>query len=203
MKATGNRTLAVASVGLSALLILGAFTLAWLLPRDPAPAAAQSTSNNPSQITVVGTGNVNATPDTVKITIGVSDQESTVAAAQSKVDSGVAAVTAKLKEAGISDKDYRTVQYSIDPVMDYVNNTVKGPSGASLTGFNVTNMIEITLHDTSQAAPLLDSLVSAARTLCTGSASRSRTQAPSSSRPTTRPCRTPTAEPRSWRPSPT
>jgi uncharacterized protein YggE len=149
------------SVALSALLILGAFTLAWLLVRDAAPAAAQSTSSNPSQITVVGTGSVNAIPDTVKITVGVSDQESTVAAAQSKVDSGVAAITAKLKEAGISDKDYRTVQYTIDPVMDYNNNGVKGPSNGSLTGFNVTNMIEITLHDTSKAAPLLDSLVSA------------------------------------------
>jgi len=161
MKSTANKTLAIASVALSALLILGAFTIAWLLPRDPATAAAQSTSSNASHITVAGTGIVNATPDTVKITVGVSDQESTVAAAQSKVDSGVAAITAKLKEAGISDKDYRTVQYTIDPVMDYSNNGVKGASGGSLTGFNVTNIIEITLHDTSKAAPLIDSLVGA------------------------------------------
>jgi uncharacterized protein len=157
MKSTGNRTLAIVSVALSALLILGAFTVVWLVPRDAAPAAAQSASGNPSQITVVGTGSVSVTPDTVKITVGVSDQESTVAAAQSKVDGGVAAITAKLKAVGIDAKDYRTVQYSIEPVMDY-NGSVKGES-APLMGFNVTNMIEITLHDVTRAGPLLDSLV--------------------------------------------
>jgi uncharacterized protein YggE len=159
MKSASNKTLAIVSVALSALLILGAFTVVWLLPRDAAPAAAQGASSNPSHITVAGMGSVSVTPDTVKITVGVSDQESTVAAAQSKVDSGVATITAKLKAAGIDAKDYRTVQYSIEPVMDY-NGSTKGQAGA-LTGFNVTNMIEITLHDTTQAGPLLDSLVSA------------------------------------------
>ncbi len=160
MKSASNRTLAMVSMALSVLLILGAFTVVWLLPRDAAPAAAQSSGSNASQITVAGTGSVSVTPDTVKITVGVSDQESTVAAAQSKVDSGVATITGKLKAAGIDAKDYRTVQYSIEPVMDY-NNSPQGQSIGKLSGFNVTNMIEITLHDTAQAAPLLNSLVSA------------------------------------------
>jgi len=160
MKSANNKTLAIVSVALSALLILGAFTVLWLVPRDAAPAAAQSASSNSSQITVAGTGSVSVTPDTVKVTVGVSDQESTVAAAQSKVDSGVAAITDKLKAAGIDAKDYRTVQYSIEPVMDY-NSSPQGQSTGKLSGFNVTNMIEITLHNTAQSAPLLDSLVSA------------------------------------------
>jgi uncharacterized protein YggE len=166
MKATNSKTLAVVSLALSALLVLGAFTAAWLLPRDASPAAAQSNGNGdpavnkPPQITVVGIGSVSVQPDVLKITLGVSEQEATVKEAQAKVDSGMAAITARLKEAGIADKDYRTVQYSIDPVMDF-NNPTKGQPNGTLSGFRVVNMIEITLHDTSQAASLLDTLMSA------------------------------------------
>jgi uncharacterized protein YggE len=163
MKSTNNRTLVLVSAALSALLILGAFTVAWLLPRDPAPASAQSTDQSavkPSQITVVGTGSVLVTPDTVKITVGVSEQDTTVQAAQSKADATMAAIIDKLKAAGITDKDYRTAQFSVEPVMDF-NNPTKGQPNGTLTGFRVVNMIEITLHDTSQAASLIDSLVTA------------------------------------------
>jgi uncharacterized protein YggE len=162
MKPSNNRILAIASVTLSALLILGAFTVIWLQPRSATPASAQSTdqtTSKPSQITVVGSGSISVAPDTVKLTVGYADQETTVADAQSKVDGVMAAITAKLTAANISDKDYRTVQYSVDPVMDY-NNTAKGGNG-TLSGFRVTNILEITLHDPSQAASLLDSLVSA------------------------------------------
>jgi uncharacterized protein YggE len=164
MKSTSNRTLVIVSAALSVLLILGAFTLSWLLPRDPAPASAQSngdqSANKPSQITVVGTGSIAVTPDIVKITVGVSQQEATVKDAQAKVDSTMAAITAKLKEAGIAEKDYRTAQYSVEPVMNFDNPT-KGQPNGTLAGFRVVNMLEITLHDASQAASLLDSLVSA------------------------------------------
>jgi len=146
------------------LLILGAFTLSWLLPRDPAPASAQSngdqSANKPSQISVVGTGSIAVTPDVVKITIGVSEQEATVKDTQDKVDSTMAAITAKLKEAGITEKDYHTAQYSVEPVMDF-NNPTKGQPNGTLSGFRVVNMLEVTVHDASQAASLIDSLVSA------------------------------------------
>lgn len=162
MKATNNKTLAIVSVALSMMLILGAFTATWLLSRDAAPASAQSDTNSaskPPQITVVGTGSISVKPDAAKVTVGVAFQESTVADAQSKVDTAMAAIIAKLKQAGIAEKDYRTTQYNVEPVMSFDNP--KAGSGGALSGFRVINMIEITLLDPSQAASLLDSLVSA------------------------------------------
>jgi len=163
MKPTSNRTLVLVSAALSVLLILGAFTLSWLLPRDPAPASAQSngdqSANKPAQISVVGTGSIAVVPDLVKIVAGVSQQEATVKDAQAKVDTTMAAITAKLKEAGIAEKDYRTAQYSVEPVMNFDNPTKVQPNG-TLAGFRVVNMLEITVHDAAQGATLLDSLVS-------------------------------------------
>lgn len=162
MKATNSKTLAIASVALSMMLILGAFTAAWLLPRDAAPASAQSngdSTSKPSQVTVVGTGIISVKPDAAKVTVGVSFQENTVADAQSKADSVMAAIIEKLTQAGIAEKDYRTTQYNVEPVMSFDNP--KAGSGGTLVGFRVTNMIEVTLHDPAQAAGLLDSLVSA------------------------------------------
>jgi uncharacterized protein YggE len=164
MKPASNRTLVLVSAAVSVLLILGAFTLSWLLPRDPAPASAQSngdqSANKPSQISVVGTGSIVVTPDVVKIVAGVSQQEATVTDAQAKVDTTMAAITAKLKEAGIAEKDYRTAQYSVEPVMNFDNPTKAQPNG-TLAGFRVVNMLEVTVHDASQAASLIDSMVSA------------------------------------------
>ncbi|MEO8287766.1 MAG: SIMPL domain-containing protein [Chloroflexota bacterium] len=163
MKTANNRVLAAVSLTLSALLILGAFTLTWLLPRNAATASAQSNNQQaaqPSQITVVGTGSISVKPDILKVTIGVAQQENTVKAAQDKVDSTIAALYEKLKAAGIDEKDYKTAQYTVEPVMDF--NNPKGQNGqGTLAGFRVTNMIEITFRDTAAAPAVIDALVDA------------------------------------------
>src|SRR5512132_1773581 len=99
MKTRDNRLAVFASVALSALLILGAFLAVWLVPREPVSASAennnqasQTDATKSSQITVVGMGSIDATPNILKMTIGVSAQETTVKAAQSKVQSAISAM---------------------------------------------------------------------------------------------------------------
>jgi uncharacterized protein YggE len=154
-------------------LLFGALLSAWMLPQgaaaqsrpdaaktDPAPA---DTPAKPGQITVRGSGNVTAVPDTLVINIGVVMQDTTVAAAQTKAGAALDAMLAKLKAAKIDAKDYRTIQYNVEPVMDYSGG--KGPDAVNqppqLVGFRVTNILEVTVRDAAQGPELIDSLVSA------------------------------------------
>jgi len=156
---TGNsKTVIVASAALSALLVLGTLFGGWLMSRGAQPAAAQSESSSaakPSQVTVVGSGSIMVKPDVLKVTIGVSAQEETVAAAQSEVDRVTADMILKLREAGIDAKDYATSQYNVEPAMDY--NSPKSPNG-TLIGFRVTSMYEVTFRDPAKAPAVIDAL---------------------------------------------
>jgi uncharacterized protein YggE len=155
-----NRLWAFAGVALSTLVVLGALLVVWLMPRDPAPAAAQDAQNaaKPSTITVVGTGSIAVKPDILRMTVGVSAQEDTVLAAQGTVDSALAAIYARLKEAGVAETDYKTAQYSVEPVMNY--NDQKNGQGV-LTGFRVVHMLEITFRNIDGAPAIVDGLVKA------------------------------------------
>ena len=165
MEKRGNRVLALASVMLSVGLLFAAFAVVWLTPRDASPAGAQQSGDNaskPSQITVRGSGSISAKPDTLIMNVGTTIQDTTVKAAQDKVASTITAMSDKLKAAGIEDKNYRTVQFNVEPVMDYGTPDRGGATGLpKLTGFRVTSIIEITFNDPARAPQVLDDLVAA------------------------------------------
>ena len=165
MKENSNGKLfAGISLAVSALMVFGAFTLVWLAPRDAAPAAAQDRQEQVkvSEITVRGSGTVNAKPDALVVNVGASMQADTVKEAQAQVSAVIDAMTAKIKEAGVEEKDYRTVQYNVEPVMDYGTGSEKGGAPLpKLIGFRVVNMMEVTFRDPAKAPEVLDELVSA------------------------------------------
>lgn len=174
MKAN-NRFLALGSVLLSVALIMAVFAAIWLLPREAAPAGAQSTqatatptassqaeddekdAGKTTTITVRGTGSVNAPPDTLVVNLGANIQAATVKEAQDQVSTIMDAVVAQLKAAGVAEKDYRTIQYSVEPILDYGD----GKTQPRLTGFRVVNMIEVSLHDLAKVPGILDAVTTA------------------------------------------
>lgn len=165
MKSNGPRLLAIAGFTLAAALAFVAFTIGWVGPRGTSSANAQSQNdtNRPSQITVRGTGSISAAPDQIKMSVGVTQQETTVKAAQDKVTATTDALVAKLKEAGVADKDYRTGQFSVEPAMDYGFPGKDGSTSQTpkLVGYRVTSILDITLRDTAKVADLLDALTTA------------------------------------------
>ena len=161
MKSENSRLLAGISIMASTALVLAAFSVVWLSPREASTAKAQADSAKPSQITVRGTGSISIKPDTLIMTVGVSIQDSTVKAAQAKVTSAIDAIEAKIKASGVAQKDYKTVQYNVEPVMDYGSPEKGGAGAPKLIGFRVVNMLEVTLRDTARAPELLDELTSA------------------------------------------
>lgn len=165
MKSNGTRLLAIAGFAVAVALVFVAVTVGWVVPQATTSANAQSqneTTHN-SQITVRGTGSISARPDLLKMSVGVAQQDSTVKAAQAKVSATTDAMIAKIKAAGVEDKDYRTGQYTVEPVMDYGFAPEKGGPNQTpkLSGFRVTNMLDITLRDSAKGADLLDELTSA------------------------------------------
>lgn len=165
---SNNRALTFFSIAASTLLVLGAFVAVWLISSGSPSKQAEAQSSEPTptaqaekpaQISVRGSGIIQAKPDTLLMNIGVSIQDSNVKAVQGKVTAAMNAMEAKIKAAGVAEKDYRTTVYNVEPVMDYSGGDKGQP--AKLTGFRITNMLEITLRDPSKAPELLDSLVDA------------------------------------------
>ena len=162
MESRKNKVFMLVSLAASALLVAAAFAVVWLAPRGAAPASAQTGegTTKPSTITVRGSGTISARPNTLVMIVGVSEQGNTVKLAQDKASAIVGAMVEKLKAAGIADADYRTLHYNVETVMDY---EVKGNPNAApkVTGFRVTNMLEITFRDPARAPQVLDDLVAA------------------------------------------
>lgn len=157
----------IAAAGAVALILVIAVALAasWAAPGGMASASTnaqgENTSVKTSQITVRGSGSISAKPDTLRMDVGVSLQESTVKAAQTKVSAVMDAIEARLKAAGIDEKDYRTSQYTVEPVMDYSNSDKGMQAPPKLVGIRITNLLQITVKDPSKATDLLDALVTA------------------------------------------
>jgi uncharacterized protein YggE len=61
---------------------------------------------------------------------------------------------AAVKALGIEDKDIQTSSYNINPQMDYDN-------GSKITGYTVTNMVQVTVRNLDQTGEVLDKAVAA------------------------------------------
>ncbi|MDE1975015.1 MAG: SIMPL domain-containing protein [Patescibacteria group bacterium] len=134
--------------------------------------------NQTNTISVQGTGDALATPDVATFSFTLSDTEKTVAAAQAKVTAAENSALKVVRDAGVADKDIQTASYTINPHYTYQNaicpqpavyNASSGVSGASsvaycppgkqtLTGYDVSETIQIKLRDLSKAGSLLTAL---------------------------------------------
>ena len=102
------------------------------------PARAQSVepkSPAEARVVVVGEGSVTVAPDYVRIRSGVSTYAKTV------------------KEA--RDTNIQTSEFSIEPA--YASPTP--PGGPKLSGYRVSNQVNVTIHQISQVGEILDRLV--------------------------------------------
>jgi uncharacterized protein YggE len=72
-------------------------------------------------------------------------------------------VIAALTDAGIAKKDIQTSQFSIEPI--YTSQSkLSGPVESKLSGYRVSNQVNVTIHQVSQVGEILDRLVQAGAT---------------------------------------
>ena len=141
---------------LSGALIIAAIAVAaiagFALSR-PSAATAQSIGvSGLRQVTVIGSGEIKAQPDTATIQIGVETSAQTTQEALAQNNSQAQALIAKLTELGIEQKDIQTSNFSI--YATYKDD------GRTITGYTVSNMVSVTVRQIDQAGALLDQAVS-------------------------------------------
>jgi uncharacterized protein YggE len=130
------------------------------------PAQAQNVEPKAppeARLVVVGEGRVTVAPDYARIRTGVSTNAKTAKEASDANAKLMAGVIAALVDAGIAKKDIQTAQFSIDPV--YTSPSSAPSSGErKLSGFRVSNQVNVTIHEIGQVGDILDRLVRAGAT---------------------------------------
>ena len=149
-----NLRLMLTALILAAITFIGVKLFAPGLIQADALAQQESTAR---QITVIGLGTVSASPDIARANLGVQVTAPTVTEATQQNNKTMDAVLAQLKAAGIAAEDIQTSDYNIYPQR---NNP--GPNNSSeITGYQVTHMVQVTIHNLDQVGQVLDQAIQA------------------------------------------
>jgi len=118
-------------------------------------SAADTASGNPHIISVDGTGRVKIHPDVADLSVGVLVQRDRAGDASADAASEMSKVIEALKAQGIAEDDIQTTTLSLDPVYDYNRDP------ATLTGYNATNIVTVTIRDLTKVGTTIDAAVEA------------------------------------------
>jgi uncharacterized protein YggE len=112
-----------------------------------------SKTGRTSTITVTGSGTVHGTPDTINFQIGVSTVNPTATAAFTENDNRMRALETALEKHGVTKSEMQTSGLNI-----YDNTNNQGV----VTGFTVTDTLNVTMHRTQSAGAAIDAAARAA-----------------------------------------
>ncbi|MBV9851888.1 MAG: SIMPL domain-containing protein, partial [Armatimonadetes bacterium] len=128
---------------------------ALLLAGGLAPARAQMVRPGGEAVvaeglTAHGHAELKVKPDLARVTVSVTTQATQQDAAAQDNARRTTAVLAALRAAGVGERDIQTESYNVQPQYDYK------PSPPVLTGFQVTNTLQVTIRDLGRAGVIVD-----------------------------------------------
>ena len=132
--------------------ILSPLLLAATLSLAPLTAAFAETAT----LTVTGMATVETAPDLATLSLGVTTSGATAAAAMSANSDAVASVIARLKSAGVADRDIQTSNLSLNP--NWVTNATG--TASEIQGYVATNMLTIRIRALATTGAVLDAAIS-------------------------------------------
>lgn len=112
--------------------------------------------NEATGISVAGVGRVNVVPDIALLNLGVEVTRPTVAEARGEAASAMDAVEASLIENGVAEADIQTMFFNIYPQYFYSEN-----EPPRITGFVVSNQVEVKVRNIDTVTTVLDSAIDA------------------------------------------
>ena len=121
-----------------------------------AAAASSPAAASAEEITVSASGSVSLTPDKATVSFGVTTQEATAEAAQSKNSETVKQVIAVLTEHGVEEKSIRTANYSMYPQYDWSEGGEQ-----RIIGYNVSTSLSVRDQNIEDLGKLLSACVAA------------------------------------------
>lgn len=135
------------------LLAVGLLALAPVL----GAASAMADTAAPPRLTVTGEGKVSAQPDMATISLGVVAENAEASEAVREMSDKMAAVMARLKEAGIDSRDVQTSGLAVNPRWrDHTSNPGEGPE---ITGFIASSQLSVRVRDLDALGGILDAVV--------------------------------------------
>jgi hypothetical protein len=152
-------------VGVGVLLAL--FLLAATLVKIKEYRFVGSGLNATNTITVTGTGKIDRSPDTAKISFTVTDEQKDVKVAQDNVSKKIDVVTKALGALGVDAKYIKTDSYTSYPQYDYVNTirciTTPCPSNSTpvLRGYQVSHAVTVNVKTLDSVPAVLGALADA------------------------------------------
>ena len=131
--------------------ILSPLLLAATLSLAPLTALAEAAT-----LTVTGSATVETVPDLATLSLGVTTNGATAAAAMSANSDALASVIARLKAAGVADRDIQTSNLSLNP--NWVTNSMG--TASEIQGYVATNMLTIRIRALNTTGAVLDAAIS-------------------------------------------
>lgn len=109
-------------------------------------------------ISIEGTGEVTAAPDTAIVSSGVTTQAATAREALDANTEAMNDLLAALKDAGIEARDIQTTSFSVNP--NYVYSDARDDNGYTLppkiAGYQVSNIVMVRVRDLDSLGQVLD-----------------------------------------------
>lgn len=125
-----------------------------------------------SVIDVQGEGEAFAIPDVAQLGFAVEEKGETIAQAQSVVTEKIDEVLMFLEEAGIAEKDIKTVNYSVYPEYLYQRPCYDAPCPPAqepqLTGYKVRQGISVKVRNTAEIGTIVEGIATRGITTMTG-----------------------------------
>ncbi len=143
-----TRLLVLAAVGLVATLSGCDAT------SGPTPAAAPTTSPEVRQVTVVGSGEVKGTPETLNVNASIEFTAPDVTGAMNQVSDRQLGVINALVEAGVDRNDISTTQVSLQPQFAPTTDST------AIVGYRASNSIDVKIRQLDAASQALALIVS-------------------------------------------
>jgi uncharacterized protein len=117
------------------------------------PSLIPSADSHARQVTVVGSGEVQGTPDTLTANVSIEATAPDVTAAMNQTSERQQAVINALTGSGVQSADIRTTNVSLQP-------QYSGGDNPAITGYRASNSIEVKIRQLNNASQALALIVS-------------------------------------------
>lgn len=121
------------------------------------PQKSVADENQPSIISLSGTGSVSVAPDMAVISFGVVKEAETARIALDENNKAMASILKAMEENGIEKKDLQTSGFNIQPKYFYPKRKANGEQPVpEITGYRVANNLTIRIREIEKAGEILD-----------------------------------------------
>lgn len=134
------------------IVVAAALAVTGLAGCDANSGPTPGTPDGTRQVTVVGEGQVQGTPDTLTANVGMEAIAPDVTGAMNQSSERQQAVIDALVGSGVDRKDINTTQVSLQPQF--------GTDGTVITGYRASNTIDVKIRDLNAASGALALIVS-------------------------------------------